>query len=163
MPFTTEPNSIASIEVQQASSCQSVPAKNVLQRWAQAALASDIPQPDLVIRVVDENESLALNSQYRGKEAPTNVLSFPFDVPQGVELKHLGDLVICAGVVQQEALQQGKPVEHHWAHMVVHGVLHLRGYDHLTEAQAGKMEALEKQILAELGITDPYVARDTAV
>ncbi len=161
--MTIEADNTTAIEVQYASSNLSLPAEKSLQRWAEAALESDISLPGLVVRIVDENESRTLNNQFRSKNAPTNVLSFPFEVPDGVEMDHLGDLVICAGVVQQEALQQGKPVEHHWAHMVVHGVLHLRGYDHLDEVQANEMETLEKQILVELGIPDPYAAQDMAV
>ena len=161
--MTTELDNTTVVEVQYASSGQSLPAEALLQRWAEAALPSDTQQPGLVIRVVDEDESRALNSRYRSKNAPTNVLSFPSEVPEAVELDHLGDLVICAGVVYQEALEQGKPSEYHWAHMVVHGVLHLRGYDHQTEVQAGAMETLEKQILAELGIPDPYATQDMAV
>ena len=91
------------------------------------------------------------------------MLSFPFEVPEGIGLKHLGDLVICAAIVNQEAAEQGKPAEHHWAHMVVHGVLHLRGYDHLTDAQASEMEGLEIKILGELGMPDPYNNQDMAV
>lgn len=161
--MTTKMDNATVIEVQYASACQSLPTETLLRHWAEAALPPDTQRSGLVIRVVDENESLALNSQYRSKDAPTNVLSFPFEIPEGVELNHLGDLVICADVVHQEALQQGKPVENHWAHMVVHGVLHLCGYDHLTEVQAAEMEALEKQILADLGIPDPYATQDMVV
>ena len=112
----------------------------------------------MVIRVVDEQESRQLNSRYRGKDRPTNVLSFPFQVPAGVDSDHLGDLVICAELVEREAREQQKKAMDHWAHMVVHGVLHLRGLDHQTEEQAGEMEDLEKEILAGLGIEDPYRA-----
>jgi probable rRNA maturation factor len=151
------------LEVQYVSDCGALPSEAALLRWAQAALPSGAPSPGLVIRVVDEDESLELNSQYRGKDKPTNVLSFPFEVPEGVDMNHLGDLVICAGVVNREAVEQGKPADHHWAHMVVHGVLHLRGYDHLTGAQADEMESLEKQMLEGLGIPDPYRTQGMAV
>jgi probable rRNA maturation factor len=157
--MTTDPG----IEVQYASDAEPLPTEASLQHWARAALPPDTQWSGLVIRVVDEDESLELNSQYRGKDKATNVLSFPFEVPDGIELNHLGDLVICAGVVNREAAEQGKPTEHHWAHMVVHGVLHLRGYDHLSDAQASEMEALEKQVLGELDIPDPYNAQDMAV
>ena len=156
-------NTDCGIEVQYASDIQPLPAEASLRDWARAALSPDAQQSGLVIRVVDEDESLELNSQYRGKRKATNVLSFPFEVPAGIELSHLGDLVICAGIVNREAAEQGKPAEHHWAHMVVHGVLHLRGYDHLTDAQADEMEVLEKQILGELDIPDPYNTQDMAV
>lgn len=153
----------AALEVQYACDSGSLPTEAALLRWAQAALPPDAQFPGLVIRVVDEDESFRLNSQYRGKDRPTNVLSFPFEVPEGVEVNHLGDLVICAGVVNREAAEQGKPEDHHWAHMIVHGVLHLRGYDHQTDAQADEMESLEKQILEGLGIPDPYQTKDMAV
>ena len=151
------------IEVQYASDSGSLPDEASLRRWAMAAMATAVRSPGLVIRVVDEDESLELNSRYRGKDNATNVLSFPFEVPDGVELSHLGDLVICAGVVNREAAEQGKPAENHWAHMVVHGVLHLRGYDHLTDEQAAEMEALEKEVLGTLGMPDPYNMQDMAV
>jgi probable rRNA maturation factor len=110
----------------------------------------------VVIRIVGEAESRAINGRYRGKDAATNVLSFPFEAPPGIESHHLGDLVICAPVVEKEALQQSKEVIDHWAHMVVHGILHLRGYDHQSEPEARRMESLEKHILETLGIADPY-------
>jgi probable rRNA maturation factor len=116
-----------------------------------------------VIRIVDEPESRSLNARYRGRDQPTNVLSFPFDAPPVVQSSHLGDLVVCATVVAREAREQGKPPDHHWAHMVVHGVLHLRGYDHLDDTGAMAMETLEKQILDGFGIADPYVQTDVAV
>jgi probable rRNA maturation factor len=107
--------------------------------------------------VVDEAESATLNAQYRGKQGPTNVLSFGFDSPPGVDVPLLGDLVICAPVVVREALEQGKPGQAHWAHMTIHGVLHLLGYDHQTPEQAQIMEALEIAALADLGYADPYI------
>jgi probable rRNA maturation factor len=151
------------IEVQYASGLQSLPDEALLQRWARSALPPDTQPPGLVIRVVDEDESRELNSRYRGKDKATNVLSFPFEAPEEVDIGHLGDLVICAAIVNREAAEQGKPVEHHWAHMIVHGVLHLRGYDHLTDTQAGEMEGLEIRILQELDIPDPYNTQDMAV
>ena len=101
-------------------------------------------------------ESQQLNSQYRQKDKPTNVLSFPFEVPEGIELNLLGDLVVCASVVEQEAKEQNKVLFHHWAHMIVHGCLHLLGYDHINDADADEMEALEVKILAKLAISNPY-------
>jgi len=108
-------------------------------------------------------ESQSLNLEFRGKDKPTNVLSFPFEIPP--EMAHIqeemgnliGDLVICAPVVESEAKEQNKPLMHHWAHMVVHGCLHLLGYDHIKDAEADVMENLERQILAKLDITDPYL------
>jgi len=110
----------------------------------------------LVVRLVDEQESADLNLNYRHKAGPTNVLSFPFEPPPGVRDSHLGDLVICAQVVRREAMEQGKPEADHWAHMLVHGVLHLLGYDHQDETEAERMESLERRILASCHIPDPY-------
>jgi probable rRNA maturation factor len=112
---------------------------------------------ELSSRLVDEAESADLNQRYRGKTGPTNVLSFPFEPPPGTRgRKYLGDLAICAPVVAREAVEQGKDLEAHWAHLVVHGVLHLLGYDHLEEPEAQVMEALETRILGELGFPPPY-------
>lgn len=146
----------AEIEVQYAVEQLALPAVVQLRDWAMAALPADTGPVEVVIRIVDEAESRMLNARYRGKDRPTNVLSFPFEAPAGVESRHLGDLVICADVVEREAAQQGKKPEHHWAHMVVHGVLHLGGLDHHTEAAAECMETRERQILARFGIADPY-------
>lgn len=160
---TSEPSPGLELEVQYACASSDVPDETMLRDWALAALNDDITGVELVIRIVDEAESRALNRQYRGKDRPTNVLSFPFEAPPGVDCSHLGDLVICAPVVQQEAQEQRKQPDHHWAHMVVHGVLHLRGYDHIDEQQADAMEALEKRILAGFAIPDPYTVHDMAV
>lgn len=113
---------------------------------------------ELTLRIVELAESRELNLRYRGIDRPTNVLSFPFESPPGLPEAepYLGDLVVCAEVVRREAAAQGKPLGAHWAHMMVHGVLHLRGYDHITEAEAGHMEDLERRILAGLGFVDPY-------
>ena len=143
------------LELQLATEAADLPDEASFRRWAEAAL-EDEPRRGLVIRIVDEEESRTLNRTYRGKDRPTNVLSFPFETPPGVPAEHLGDLVICAQVVAREAAEQGKPPAHHWAHMVVHGVLHLRGHDHLEPAQAEVMEAKERRILAGFGIPDPY-------
>ena len=109
-----------------------------------------------MIRVVDEAEGRELNRRYRGMDKATNVLSFPFQAPAGIDSQHLGDLVICAPVVEREAREQRKSLRDHCAHLVVHGVLHLRGYDHQDEREAEEMEALERRILQQLGIADPY-------
>ena len=136
---------------------QRVPGEVLFQQWARAAAdAAANEAAELSIRVVDEDESAGLNQTYRHKSGPTNVLSFPCEVPAGVPNDLLGDLVICAPVVAREALEQGKNPEAHWAHMVIHGVLHLRGYDHLQEDEAEQMEALEVEILDGLGYPNPY-------
>ena len=113
---------------------------------------------EITIRIVDEMESQHLNHEYRGKDKPTNVLSFPFDAPPGVELELLGDLVICRQVVEREAKEQEKDLFAHWAHMVVHGSLHLLGYDHIQDDEAEEMEAIEISVLNALGFENPYAA-----
>lgn len=160
---TSDDKAPLELEVQYACDGEDLPDEAQLRVWALAALAGSDAAVELVIRIVDAHESRALNGTYRGKDKPTNVLSFPFEAPPGVDCNHIGDLVVCAPVVQEEAREQGKPPHHHWAHMVVHGVLHLRGYDHVDERQAQAMETLEKHILATLGIPDPYTVHDMAV
>jgi len=140
------------LEVQRASVCLQLPADDEFLRWASAAA----PDAELLIRIVDREESAQLNERYRGKHGATNVLSFPFVVPQGVATELLGDLVICAPVVLDEATTQGKPAEAHWAHLTVHGVLHLQGFDHQSQAEADVMEAEEIAILSRLGYANPY-------
>ena len=127
-----------------------------VRQWGEAALAGRRADAELVVRVVSEEESAQLNGRFRGKQGPTNVLSFPFHAPPPVPSDLLGDLVICAPVVRREAREQGKPEKAHWAHMVVHGVLHLLGYDHGTSAEAETMEQLEREVLQALGFPDPY-------
>lgn len=126
-----------------------------LQNWADIALR-DATAAQVTIRIVNEDESRELNHQYRGKDKSTNVLSFPMDLPEELNLPMQGDLVICAAVVAREAHEQHKPLKHHWAHMVIHGMLHLQGYDHENDADAEEMESLEKQLLQQLGISNPY-------
>ena len=146
----------AHVEVQRA--LDAGPAEADIQRWVEAALQHEQrDNTELTVRIVDETESAALNSQYRGKDYPTNVLSFTYDIPAEVEMNLLGDLVICAPVVQHEARQQGKAEQAHWAHMVIHGVLHLLGFDHLNDTDAQNMEQHEIAILAELGFPNPYL------
>lgn len=155
--------------------CADRPSDVDLERWATAALLAvraargepldDGPSLELTIRVVDAEEGRQLNAAFRGQDRPTNVLSFPWEPPSeaAVDLfPVLGDLVLCAPVVAAEAVSQCKPPAHHWAHLTVHGVLHLCGYDHLDPAEAAVMEALERQVLAVLGIPDPYVEHDGA-
>ena len=135
-----------------------LPASASFCRWVEAALrgARRRKSVELAIRIVDADEGRALNRDYRGKDYATNVLSFPAELPPGVVLPLIGDLAICAPVVLREAAEQGKAPRDHWAHLTVHGVLHLLGYDHIVDAEAEAMEALETRILAGLGIADPY-------
>jgi probable rRNA maturation factor len=137
-----------------------LPAATSVRRWAVAALAGQRRAVELSVRFVDSAEGRALNRDYRGKDYATNVLSFPVELPAGVRSPLLGDLVICAPVVALEALGQDKPLAQHYAHLVVHGVLHLLGMDHeRSAAEAEAMEARERRILAGLGIPDPYAER----
>ena len=127
--------------------------------WVQAALAAvpgGAPPGEVVVRAAEADEVARLNRDFRGKDGPTNVLSFPADMPEGPWEPALGDLVICPEVVAREAAEQGKTAEAHWAHMVVHSTLHLLGYDHQEAAEAEIMEDLERRILAGLGYEDPY-------
>jgi probable rRNA maturation factor len=133
-----------------------LPAAVSFRRWAAAAAKGRIKRADLAIRVVDEKEGRALNRHYRGKDYATNVLSFPVELPEGVTLPLLGDLVICAPVVAKEAQRQGKPLAAHYAHLTIHGVLHLLGLDHENPREADAMEQIERDILASLGLPDPY-------
>ncbi len=136
------------------------PSRADLVRFAAAALEGRRAGAELTIRVVDEEESRTLNLRYRGQDKATNVLSFPFDPPPGMAPDDLpallGDLVICAVLVEREALEQGKEGRAHWAHLVVHGILHLLDYDHVSESDAAEMEALETAILQGLGFPPPY-------
>lgn len=138
-----------------------VPAAVSFRKWVAAALEGRIREADLAIRIVDEKEGRALNHHYRGKDYATNVLSFPAELPEGlpkgVKLPLLGDLVLCAPVVAREAREQGKPLNAHYAHLTVHGCLHLLGWDHEDAQEAEAMERLEREILAGLGLPDPYL------
>lgn len=138
-----------------------VPPPADLRRWVAATLWGRRERAELTLRVVTETEGRALNRRFRGQDRPTNVLSFPFEAPPGIDPEDpihdlLGDLVICADLVQREAVAQGKAVVAHWAHLVVHGVLHLLDYDHRNEAEAAEMEGLETLILGRLGFPPPY-------
>ena len=148
-----------SVDLEDVSGAQGVPSAEQFQRWASAAFTGRRDAAELSIRVVDEREGAELNARYRSKDYATNVLSFPAELPPGVPLPTVGDLVICAPVVAREATAQGKSAEAHWAHLTVHGCLHLIGYDHEDDSQAGLMEPLETAILADLGYPDPYLAR----
>jgi probable rRNA maturation factor len=145
------------VEVQRVVEAADLPTDDDFCRWVEAALAGVREEAELTVRLVDETESAHLNETYRHHRGPTNVLSFPFEAPPGIPVPPLlGDLVICAPVVAREAAEQGKSLEAHWAHMVVHGTLHLLGYDHIDEQQALAMEGLEVDLLAGLGIPNPY-------
>jgi probable rRNA maturation factor len=143
------------VDVQNASAVEPLPEELLFVRWAGAALQgkSDV---ELTLRLVDRDESRALNLRYRGQDKPTNVLSFPAGLPSGLDLPLLGDIVICAPLVVEEAEKQHKSLQSHWAHLVIHGVLHLLGHDHQDEKEAVEMEAIEVDLLASLGFSDPY-------
>lgn len=155
------------VELQWAIEPQAIPTEAQCQHWAQAAMQGEYADKPvaLTIRVVDADEGRNLNQTYRNKDYATNVLSFHFEYPadlqqammedEGAPL-YLGDLVMCASVIIEEAMAQEKTLEEHWAHLVVHGCLHLQGYDHIDEAEAEAMEALETRILQQLGYDDPY-------
>jgi len=151
-----------SLSVGYAASRKGVPTSASFRQWVEAALrgAKRRKATELSIRIVDAKEGRTLNRDYRDKDYATNVLSFPVELPPGVKLPLIGDLVICAPVVAREAAEQGKQARDHWAHMTVHGVLHLLGYDHIEDDEAEAMEALETRILAGLGIDDPYTVVD---
>jgi probable rRNA maturation factor len=142
----------------QSASTEPAPEEDDIRSWVHAALANRQQDTEISVRLVDIEEMSRLNKTYRGKSGPTNVLSFPTTLPAELELPLLGDIVICAPVVRQEAAEQGKSLGAHWAHMAVHGTLHLLGYDHLEDDEAQAMEALETAILAKLHYPCPYSA-----
>jgi probable rRNA maturation factor len=142
----------------QVASAEPVPEEGDIRRWIAATLAGRRDDAEVSVRLVDEAEMITLNQTYRGKSGATNVLSFPAQLPAAVELPLLGDIVMCAPVVRREALEQHKSEAAHWAHITVHGVLHLLGYDHLEDAQATAMEAEETRILRSLAFDCPYLA-----
>ena len=135
-----------------------IPGTADLERWVCAALAGERKAAEVSLRIVGVEEGAELNASYRGRSGPTNVLSFPCDSPTEMEPPLLGDVVMCAPVVAREAREQGKPAPAHWAHMTVHGILHLLGYDHETPGEADVMERREVRILAALGFPDPYAS-----
>jgi probable rRNA maturation factor len=138
---------------------EAAPDEDDIRRWVEAVLAAEknVADVELTVRIVGIDEITDLNARYRHKTGPTNILSFPFEAPPGVELNLLGDLVIAAPVVVEEAREQHKTEMAHWAHMVVHGTLHLLGYDHQIPAEAEDMEACEIRILQSLGYSNPYL------
>ncbi|MCE8013561.1 rRNA maturation RNase YbeY [Halomonas daqingensis] len=151
------------VDRQIALADRELPAQAALEGWIAAVLARfpGETRHEVTVRFVDADEGQALNRDYRGRDKPTNVLSFPFDGPPGISLPLLGDLVLCHPVVAREAAEQCKRLEHHYAHLVVHGMLHLLGHDHLEDEEAEAMEQLEREILADLDIADPYAADRT--
>ena len=149
---------VIDLDIQIAVDDQPLPNDDEFQRWVEIALADQLDEAELCIRIVSSEESQELNSTWRGKDKPTNVLSFPFEAPPGFSSSMIGDLAICADVVATEAKEQNKALNAHWAHMVIHGVLHLIGFDHINDEDAEEMEALEIKLLAQLDIPNPYIS-----
>jgi len=161
--MSEEPIILGNIAFEDASGADSVPEPTNIEQWVNHVLSNQLDTtdfPEVNFQVVDEANISELNETYRHKSGPTNVLSFPFEAPPGLPKEEadalLGDIVICAQVVSREAEEQGKTLQAHWAHMVVHGVLHLLGYDHLDDDEAEAMENLEVQLLNELTFPNPY-------
>jgi probable rRNA maturation factor len=144
------------INIQRATKKPYLPSNKRIREWVHKALTGRIHQAELNIRVVDTREASHLNRKWRGKIGATNVLSFPANGLKDIVPGFLGDIVLCAPVIAREAMQQGKSPDAHWAHMIIHGTLHLMGYDHIKPAEARKMERLEKKLLARLAFGDPY-------
>lgn len=155
------------LDLQLATDCTDIPKEQDIQLWLDTLFSHlQVDNKETTVRIVDESEIQQLNQQYRGKNKPTNVLSFPFEMPELTVLddedideslsQFLGDIVICAQVVSHESKQQNKQQNHHWAHMTIHGALHLLGYDHIEEQDAQEMEGIEIAILQKLAIDDPY-------
>lgn len=145
------------ITIQAIASHTFIPSRYFLQRWVNKALSNQSESSEVNIRLVSKKESAELNSVYRYKKGPTNILSFPFEPPPEISSPFLGDLVICAALVNQQAKQQAKTRLAHWAHLVMHGCLHLIGYDHRHDKDAIKMETIEIQLLEDLGYENPYI------
>lgn len=145
------------VNLQIASKAKNIPGTKKLHHWVDAALAKN-KTAEITIRIVGTKEMQALNKQYRHQDKTTNVLSFPAELPPELKLPLLGDIVICAPIVNKEAKAQNKTSEEHWAHIVIHGVLHLLGYDHIESTDAEKMEQQEIQLLQKLGFNNPYEA-----
>jgi len=144
------------LELQIASNIKTLPHPAQFREWISVTLFQRLDTAELTIRIVDEEEGAALNEQYREKQGATNVLSFPYQPMPGVASRLLGDIVICAPIVEKEAEEHNKPLISHWAHMVIHGTLHLLGYNHEVESEAIEMETLETAILLQLGFEPPY-------
>ncbi len=144
------------VDIQMASASEEVPDPQSIERWIGAAIGNQRESTELSVRIVDAEEGQALNEQFRGSTGATNVLSFPFENESPEPLPLIGDIVICAPVVAKEAREQNKALNAHWAHMMIHGVLHLLGYDHQNENDANLMESLETEIMQGLGFPPPY-------
>lgn len=148
------------INVQVESQNQKIPNKTQLKKWCSIVFKKN-QQYALCLRIVDKTESQNLNSKWRKKDYPTNVLSFPLDIPQGLfETNFLGDVIICAPIIEQEAFEQKKDIQAHWAHIIIHGCLHLLGYDHISDEDAQVMEELEVNLLKKLGFSNPYISNN---
>jgi len=147
------------IEIQRVIDSGLIPKNKKIREWARAALAEQDTETELTIRIVDENEGRELNQRWRKSGGATNVLSFPFEIEGNLAPGLLGDIILCAPVIDHEARQQKKSVEAHWAHMIIHGILHLLGYDHTKTRDARTMEKKETSILEALGYPDPYTTR----
>lgn len=148
------------LDLQRAAQAKAIPSRRSFLYWIQTTLQQQkIKQAEITLRIVTKKESAYLNATYRHKTGPTNILSFPFAAPPGISSDLLGDLVICASLVAKEAREQDKPVRAHWAHLTIHGVLHLLGYDHIKNKDAEIMEKLEIKLLKKLGFADPYQDR----
>ncbi len=148
----------AKINVEYVSNASELPAEAMIAHWAQAALEGHERYVEVGVRIVDESEIIELNQRFRKRAEPTNVLSFPFEDPPGTQTDVLGDVVVCAPIVSSQAQTEGKPLSAHWAHMIVHGIMHLRGYDHESPEEANAMEHMETRILEGLGFPDPYAS-----
>ncbi|MCQ8106014.1 rRNA maturation RNase YbeY [Methylomonas sp. SURF-2] len=149
------------LDIQIATESSDIPSESQFQGWVDTVLADPGQDSEIVIRLVDDAESADLNLRYRHKAGPTNILSFPFEAPAGMASELLGDLVICAPLIAREARQQHKQPADHWAHITMHGILHLLGYDHIEEDEAEEMEALEIRLLKQLNIANPYQEAST--
>lgn len=147
---------ILDLQIAMDTSGLAVPSEDEIRRWVGSVLGGRMPIAEVTVRIVDEVEIEQLNQQYRHKQGPTNILSFPFETDIPLEVPLLGDIVICAPVVVREALEQHKDVSAHWAHLLIHGTLHLLGYDHLTDSEAVAMEQQEIMLMQQLGFSNPY-------
>lgn len=159
MSKTIDPPVAAGLSIQRECDSDGLPDDEDIRRFAAGALA-DLEAPVLNLRIVGEAEGRDLNRRWRGRDFATNVLSFPARLPEGAGINLLGDVVVCAPVVEREAVDQGKTLQAHFAHLLIHGILHLRGFDHMSAEQAEAMESREIRLLADLGISNPYVTHD---
>ena len=147
------------IEIQYATEINDLPEEGLIKKWVNSSLNGYIENAELTIRIVDKAEGAQLNEKWRNAQGPTNVLSFPYSDLNETTKSIQGDIVICAPVILREAAEQKKSVDAHWAHIIVHGILHLLGYDHDNENDANEMESLETSILGKLKISDPYISK----